>query len=153
MLCVSSGSSATSSRKSVPPSACSNSPFPVLHSPRESASNVAEKLALEQSWSERCAVHSDERRLRAVAFEMNRACYELFSGAALSADEHCGIGLTHVSNRLKGALHRLITAHKAVKLLRIGREENGLGKAPLLHLRRAGSDQDLDSAEELAVVV
>ena len=67
LTCVASGISPISSRKSVPPSACSKRPSRRATRAGERALLVAEELALEERLGERGAVEAHERRLRARA--------------------------------------------------------------------------------------
>ena len=76
-----------SSRKMVPPAACSNSPGD-RPPPREAALGVAEHLALEQvGWDGR-HVHRHERPVRARAQPMGGAGEQLLAGARLAGEEN-----------------------------------------------------------------
>jgi len=75
-----------SSRKSVPPAACSNLPGLRLSAPVKAL--VAEELALEERVGEGRAVHRHERPRRRAARLVHRPGDQLLAGAALAGDQH-----------------------------------------------------------------
>ena len=82
-----SGSSPTSSRKTVPPCAASSRPTRRLSRAGERALLVAEELALEQRGRERRAVDAHERPLAARQL-VQRLGQHLLADAGLAEDEH-----------------------------------------------------------------
>ena len=60
--------------------------------PSECALYMAEQLALDQSWSQRSAVHRNKRFARPHAIRMDRTRHQFFARSALTQDEdrmHC----------------------------------------------------------------
>ena len=86
--CTASGSSPTSSRKSVPPSASSNLPRRSADGARERAAHVAEQLALDQRLGQGRAVQADERLARARRERVDRSRDQFLADARLARDEH-----------------------------------------------------------------
>ncbi len=72
----------------------------------EGAFDVAEELALEQGFIERCAVELDKRRVFSPAHEMNGPCHQFFPGTAFSIDDDRRIAQSSLLNDLIDSLHR-----------------------------------------------
>ena len=92
LACVFRLMSPISSRKSVPPSAASNSPLAIGHRAREGAAHVPEQLALDQLLGDGRAVHLDERPGASAAQGVDRAGHQLLARAVLAEDEHAAVG-------------------------------------------------------------
>ena len=100
-----SGMSATSSRKSVPPSACSRRPCARVGA-GERSRGVAEQLALGQRRAQRGDVDRHERSLAAPAVAMDRPGNEFLAGAAFAAQMDAGVGRGNHRNPLEHLLDR-----------------------------------------------
>ena len=92
-----------SSRKSVPPFACSNFPVRSAIAPVNDPFDVPEELALDQLTRNRRAVHLDERLRRARRQPVQRARDELLARSVLAGDQHarrrCGHALDLLDER------------------------------------------------------
>ena len=77
-----------SSRKSVPPSATSKSPFLVDGGAGEGPFDVSKEFAFEQVFVECTAIDGDESPALAGAIEVDGTRHQLFARTALAANEH-----------------------------------------------------------------
>ena len=82
------GSSPTSSRKTVPPSARSKAPARSALGAGEGALHVAEQLGLDERGRDARQIHDDERALVARALLVDALGAALLAGARLALDEH-----------------------------------------------------------------
>ena len=124
----------------------------VLHSTGKGPPNMTKQLAFEQSWGQRSEIHRDKRALCSVTFEMNPSRHELFSGTAFAANKHCGVGLSHIANRLKSSFHGRVAAYESMEFVGVRRKQHSFAEYTLFYLRRARRNKDLDSTQKLAIV-
>jgi hypothetical protein len=106
---------------------------------REGAAFVAEELALDQAFRNRCAVHRDEAPAAALTEVVDGAGGELLSGAARAVDQHRGARPRDLPNGLEDLLHALAAPEELAQAL------------PPLDLRPQARDLVLEGAviEEL----
>ena len=102
---ISSGSSPTSSRKSVPRSASSNRPIRARCRAREGASLVSEQLAFDERRRQRAAVDRDERPAAAATSAVDRACDQLLARAGFAGHQHRRVGPSHLGDLIVQPQH------------------------------------------------
>ena len=120
--------SATSSRKIVPPSACSSSPLRACSAPVKRAAGVAEQLAFGQRRAERGHVDGHERPLGAAAVAVDGPGRQLLAGAALAAQVDAGVGGRDQGDPLEHLLHGRRGADDRPCAARGGRRRRALGR-------------------------
>ena len=121
---IESGMSATSSKNSVPPSACSSKSLARLLRAGERAASVPEQLALGQRRAERRHVDRHERPVGPMAVLVDRPGDQLLARAAFAADMDARLGRRDDRDPLENLLNRRRRADHPRRLL--GR--NGLGR-------------------------
>src|SRR5205085_1698891 len=73
----------------------------------EGAALVPEELALEELSGKCCAIHLDERAVAARGSLVNRAADQLFSHAALAANQDADVAVGYLLNHGRDAAHLL----------------------------------------------
>ena len=56
---------------------------------------MSEQFAFDEFFGNRCAIHFDERRVGAVAHEVNIAADEFLAGSAFTVDQNAAVGRRH----------------------------------------------------------
>ena len=102
----SSGSSAISSRKSVPPCARSKAPEWAVTAPGEGAALVAQQLALYEVRRHRTAVEDDERPIGSRALIVEHVREDVLPGAGLPDEGDGDVGLRKSSEDVEDFVHR-----------------------------------------------
>ena len=124
--------------------------------PGEGALLVAEELGLEQGVGDGGQVHGHERLVAPRALVVDGARHQLLAGAALPGDEHGGVGLGHLGDRLVEPHHLRMAAHElveAVGAIELGAQVPQLALEPALPGRLADQIQDLVHVPGLGQVV
>ena len=104
--CSSIGSSAISSRKSVPSPTAVKNPSCRLSCPSEGAALVAEELRLDQRPGEGAAVEIEERLGRIAAERVDRPHDQLLAGAGGTGDERRALREGDALDHVAKSLHR-----------------------------------------------
>src|SRR5882724_2863675 len=81
----------------------------------ERALLVSEQLGFDQVVGQSCAIHADERLLRARAHGDDGARNQFFSGATFAANEHGGRAISHTHDRVIDPAHRLAAADQVAE--------------------------------------
>ena len=103
--CTSIGSSPSSSRKIVPPSASTKGEMRLSTAPVNDAALVTEERALGERRRDGAAVDDDEGLVGARARLVDRLRDELLAGARLARDEHGELGRRGLAQALEHAAH------------------------------------------------
>ncbi len=107
-----------SSRKIVPFSATSMSPFLLRIGAGERAAHVAEELRVEQRLGERAAVDGDEGPILPRRVDVDRPRDELLAGPALAGDEDGAAGRRNGLDQVEQREHRAAAADDVRELVR-----------------------------------
>jgi hypothetical protein len=138
-----------SSRKSVPPSACSKRPTRALRA-GERAAFVTEELGFEQILGDRRRVDRDERAGRTRAVPVQRAGDQLLAGSGFAGDHYRRIRLRQPADRAEHFLHR---RRLAQHFGRLGRRRRGRHHCRRLGRRPADQRQRVIDVERLRQVL
>ena len=128
----------------------------VTHRAGKRTPNMAEELALEESFGEGGAVDCDERLVTIDGVVMNRACDELFTGSRFTANENRGRASRQHTDRLEDLTHLRRAAHDVVDapfLGGFGHQVVELGVHLAHALRLADTQQKLVIVDGLADVL